>query len=115
MNYKFKEENYNFWKNRLKSNPIKKVCTNDLNLDILESKQILEENLQGKTILEIGCGNGLLYNEICKKYKIKKYVGVDFVKELIEFCNRKKKNSRDEFIRIDLSKIKKKTFKNKIV
>ena len=113
MNYKFKKKNYNFWKSRLELNAPKKVCTNDLNLDILESKQILQENLQGKTILEIGCGNGLLYNEICKKYKIKKYVGVDFVKELIEFCNKKKKNSRNEFIRIDLSKIKKNTFKNK--
>ena len=91
MNYKFKKENYNFWKNRLKSNPIQKVCTNDLNLDVLESKQILDENLRGKTILEIGCGNGLLYNQICKKHKIKKYIGIDFVKELIEFCKRKKK------------------------
>jgi 2-polyprenyl-3-methyl-5-hydroxy-6-metoxy-1,4-benzoquinol methylase len=113
MNYKFKKENYNFWKNRLKSKPIKKVCTNDLNLDVLESKQILDENLQGKTILEIGCGNGLLYNQICKKHKIKKYIGIDFVKELIEFCKRKKKNTIDEFVQLDLSKIKKNTFKDK--
>jgi ubiquinone/menaquinone biosynthesis C-methylase UbiE len=111
MNYKFKQDNYDFWKNRLKLNPPEKVCTNDMNLDILECKQFLDENLQGKTILEIGCGNGLLYNEICKTYKIKKYIGVDFVKELVEFC--KKKNRRTEFIQLDISKIKKNSFKEK--
>jgi len=111
MNYKFKQENYNFWKNRLKFNSLEKVCTNDVNLDILESKQFLDENLQGKTILEIGCGNGLLYNEICKTYKIKKYIGVDFVKEFIEFC--KKKYHGGEFIQLDISKIKENSFKDK--
>jgi len=111
MNYKFKQDNYDFWKNRLKLNSPKKVCTNDVNLDILESKQILDENLQSKTILEIGCGNGLLYNEICKKHKIKKYIGVDFVKELVEYC--KKKNHESEFIQLDISKIKKNSFKGK--
>jgi cyclopropane fatty-acyl-phospholipid synthase-like methyltransferase len=111
MNYKFKQDNYDFWKNRLKLNPPEKVCTNDVNLDILECKQFLDENLQGKTILEIGCGNGLLYNEICKTYKIKKYIGVDFVKELVEFC--KKKNRGTEFIQLDISKIKKNSFKKK--
>jgi ubiquinone/menaquinone biosynthesis C-methylase UbiE len=111
MNYKFKQDNYDFWKNRLKLNPPEKVCTNDMNLDILECKQFLDENLQGKTILEIGCGNGLLYNEICKTYKIKKYIGVDFVKELVEFC--KKKNRGTEFIQLDISKIKKNSFKEK--
>lgn len=111
MNYKFKQDNYDFWKNRLKLNSPEKVCTNDVNLDILESKQFLDENLKGKTILEIGCGNGLLYNKICKKYKIKKYIGTDFVKELVEYC--KNKNHESEFIHLDISKIKKNSFKDK--
>jgi len=111
MNYKFKQDNYDFWKKRLKFNSPEKVCTNDVNLDILESKQFLDENLQGKTILEIGCGNGLLYNKICKRYKIKKYIGVDFVKELVEFC--KKKYYGSKFIQLDITEIKKNSFKNK--
>ena len=90
-NYKFKTEIYKFWKERLKSNPENLVCSNDIKLDLLEDNQILNENLKNKTILEIGCGNGTLYRKIFKKYKIKKYVGVDFVKELIDLCNKKKK------------------------
>jgi hypothetical protein len=43
--------------------------------------------------------------------KIKKYIGVDFVKELVEFC--KKKNRGTEFIQLDISKIKKNSFKKK--
>ena len=96
-NYKFKTDNYNFWKKRLKSNPENLVCSNDIKLDILEDNQILDENLKDKTILEIGCGNGILYRKICKKYKIKQYVGLDFVKELIELCNNKKKGKMTYF------------------
>ena len=112
LNYKFKKENYNFWRRRLKSHPKNRVCTNDIKLDILEENQILSENLKNKTILEIGCGNGILYDKICKNYKVKKYIGLDFVKELITTCNKKKK-SRDLFLHLDVTSLSKYTFQEK--
>lgn len=112
-NYKFKTENHNFWKERLKSNPENLVCSNDIKLDLLEGNQILNENLKNKTILEIGCGNGILYRKICKKYKIKKYVGLDFVKELIDVCNKKKRRKNDIFLQQDMTDLSKDTFRQK--
>ena len=66
MDYKFKKENYEFWVERLKKNKKTQVCTNDVGLDELESKQILSRLKDNKSILEIGCGNGLLYQKIHK-------------------------------------------------
>ena len=41
MDYKFKKKNYEFWVEILKKNKKTQVCTNDIGLDELESKQIL--------------------------------------------------------------------------
>ena len=93
MDYKFKKENYDFWVARLKSNASNQVCTNDFGLDFIESKAILSRLSDGASVLEIGCGNGLLYEEMKKKFNLDKYVGTDFVQELVEHCNIKRLTS----------------------
>jgi DNA gyrase subunit A len=83
-NYKYKKENYNFWVSRLKKKE-NLVCTNDILLDRIEENQIINRIENNKTILELGCGNGLILKRLIKNKKIKKYYGTDFVKELI-YC-----------------------------
>lgn len=109
MDYKFKKENHDFWVDRMKSNEPEKICSNDVALDKIESFQIINKLRDNCKILEIGCGNGLLYDEIKKKFKVSKYVGTDFVQELIDICN-KKKNSEDNFYQLDMTEIKKNQF-----
>jgi len=67
-NYKFKEENYKFWLSRY-NNSDRKVCTNDIFLDLLEEDQIIKNIKDNKTILEIGSGNGILLKKLIKKKK----------------------------------------------
>lgn len=106
MDYKFKKENHDFWVNRIKSNEPEKICSNDVNLDRIESLQIIKQIKDHTKILELGCGNGLLYEEIRKKFNISKYVGTDFVQELIDICN-KKKWPQDFFFQLDMTEVKK--------
>ena len=113
MEYKFKKENYSFWVERLKNSSPDRVCTNDTGLDFLESEQILSRLTDESTVLEIGCGNGLLYEAIRKRYSLKRYVGTDFVHELIEECNKKKSDSGDSFFQIDMTEILHDTFLEK--
>ena len=40
-NYKYKKENYEFWLSRC-SNSERKVCTNDIYLDLIEEDQIIK-------------------------------------------------------------------------
>jgi ubiquinone/menaquinone biosynthesis C-methylase UbiE len=105
MDYKFKKENYDFWLSRINSDMPEKVCSNDVALDKLESLQILDKLNNNSKILEIGCGNGLLYDQIRKEYQVSKYVGTDFVKDLIDICN-KKKNPKDNFLQLDMTEVK---------
>ena len=90
-NYKLKEENYKFWISRI-LNKERKVCTNDVNLDLLEEDQIIKRIKDNKKILEIGSGNGILLKRFLKSKKIKKYIGTDFVSELINLSKKKYKN-----------------------
>ncbi|NKB33475.1 MAG: methyltransferase domain-containing protein [Pseudomonadales bacterium] len=113
MDYKYKKENYDFWVSRLKENSPGKVCTNDLGLDALEAHQILSKLSDGASILEIGCGNGLLYEEIRNNFKIEKYVGTDFVEELIAICESKKLNEKDQFFQLDMTELQPTTFDEK--
>ena len=65
-NYKFKIDNYKFWLSRSNRNE-RKVCTNDIYLDLLEEDQIINNLKNNKTILEIGSGNGILLRRLLKK------------------------------------------------
>ena len=67
-NYKFKINNFKFWLSRSNNNE-RKVCTNDIYLDLLEEDQIINNLKNNKTILEIGSGNGILLRRLLKKKK----------------------------------------------
>tara|TARA_B100000700_G_C14930058_1_gene801494 strand:+ start:338 stop:1123 length:786 start_codon:yes stop_codon:yes gene_type:complete len=113
MEYKFKQENYDFWLERFKKNSPNKVCSNDIGLDAFESQQILSKISDYKSVLEIGCGNGLLYEELRKSYKLSKFVGTDFVDELVKECASKKIDNNDIFIQLDMTEVAQNTFNSK--
>ena len=69
-NYKNKKKIHNFWKKRVNNNP-ELVCSNDTFVDNFENKKMVNEILPNKSILEIGCGNGLLLKHLKKKLKLK--------------------------------------------
>jgi len=110
QNYKFKNENYNFWVKRIKKQE-RKVCTNDVYLDLLEEDQIITNIRNNKTILEVGSGNGILLKRLLSKKKIKKYLGTDFVEELVEKSKKKFKRKNIDFKTVDMTAINKKTFR----
>lgn len=59
---------------------------------------------KGDTVLDLGCATGELY-EFLKKYKIKKYCGVDFVDMFIKTAKKKySKNKKLKFIQLDFEK-----------
>ena len=112
-NYKFKKENYFFWVSRSK-NKERLVCTNDKYLDLLEEDQIIKKIKNNRTILEIGCGNGILLKRLKKKVKFKEYFGTDFVSELINQSNHKYKNFKNiSFQQKDMTEINKNSFNKK--
>lgn len=111
MEYKFKKENHDFWVSRIKSKNPEKICSNDVALDKIEGLQILNKLRNDCKVLEIGCGNGLLYDQIRKKFDISKYIGTDFVQDLIKICN-EKKTSGDEFFQLDMTEVKDDQFKD---
>jgi len=113
MDYKYKKENYNFWLRRLKENKPEQVCTNDIAFDEVEDNQILSRLRNGADVLEIGCGTGILYKKISEKYNIKKYIGIDFVKELIDECAKKISNQNHKFQQLDMTAISKDEFSEK--
>ena len=82
-------------------------------LDRIEEDQIINGIKNNKTILELGCGNGLILKRLIKNRKIKKYYGTDFVKELINICIKKYKSKKINFQTLDMTLIDKNTFKIK--
>lgn len=70
-NYKHKKKNYNFWLNRLNNQNESLVCTKDVILDRLEEEQIIKNIKNNSSVLELGCGNGVILKKILKKKKLK--------------------------------------------
>lgn len=60
-----------------------------------ELKKIIPESLEGKSILEIGCGLGGLYEYLVKDCKIQniQYTGIDIVDGMIETAKKKYPNA----------------------
>jgi len=112
-NYKFKLENHNFWLHRLKNYKERLVCTKDIILDKLEEDQIVKNIIKKSSILELGCGNGLMPAELSKKKKIKNYLGTDFVKELVDDCKSKFSSKNIKFKVLDMTLINQSTFSEK--
>jgi len=113
MDYKLKKENYDFWVKRLKKNIPEQVCTNDVAFDVIEDLQILNRLNNEASILEIGCGTGILYEKISKKFNIKEYLGIDFVQELIDVCTSKISNTNHKFLQLDMTVVSDKDITNK--
>ncbi len=55
-------------------------------------------NLEGKDVLEVGCGRGGGASYISRYFKTKSYIGLDLSKKAIRFCNKKLKNENLSFI-----------------
>ena len=111
-NYKLKIDNYKFWLSRSNNNE-RKVCTNDIYLDLLEEDQIINNLKNNKTVLEIGSGNGILLRRLLKKKKIKKYLGTDFVRELVEKSKKNFKKKNINFKQLDMTLVSNKSFSEK--
>lgn len=72
------------------------------------TNKILSKISKNKVLLEIGCGSGLLIDEL-SKIGIKKYIGVDISSKAIKEAKLKAKlieNIEFEFINADISQIK---------
>ena len=77
----------------------------------MEENQIINRLKKNKTILEIGSGDGIFVKKLLKYKKIKKYHGIDFVKELVNKSNKNyEKFSNISFSTKDISLIDKKSF-----
>ncbi len=113
MKYRLKKENHDFWVSRLKKNPERQVCTNDVAFDDVEDNEILKRVKNNISILEIGCGNGVLYSKLAKKINNFTYQGTDFVKELIEVCKTKSVSKEHKFMQLDMTDINQDTFEQK--
>ena len=114
MEYKLRQKNYDFWLERLKANEDEAlVCSKDVALSEIEDNELLKRLKDNKSILEIGCGNGILYSKISKKLKNFKYLGTDFVKELIEVCKKKSTSNIHSFNQLDMTDINNKSFNQK--
>lgn len=111
-NYPKKQENYDFWVSRL-NQPKATVCTNDKNLNVLEGEQIAKRIKDNCSVLEVGCGNGGLFEVIAEKINLKYYLGTDFVKELVDICNKYYAADGVDFIQLDMTEINDETFQNK--
>ncbi len=112
MDYPLKEENHDYWVSRLKNSP-DTICTNDVKLDVMETNQILSKLKNNSSILEIGCGNGLLFKMVRKVVQNFDYFGTDFVMELIDICNKNFKVKNAKFKRLDMTQVNEKTFEKK--
>ena len=113
MEYKLKKENHDFWVERLKKNKERQVCTNDVAFDDVEDNEILKRVENNKSILEIGCGNGVLYSKLSEKLSNFSYLGTDFVKDLIDVCENKSTSKEHNFIQQDMTDINKSSFDKK--
>ena len=93
----------NYWNKRAKSKFYK--CTNDLNLQEKEFEILLDIIKPNKSILDIGCGDGMLLKKLAKIRKIRG-LGLDYSKELINEAN-KNKVKNIEFKCLDMRSLKK--------
>jgi len=105
---------YEFWKRRVKKRLKKQtdhVCNTDIILSNMEFDQIFKNIKRKKySLLELGCGNGLFLKKIINLNSLKKYIGIDFVDEIIRECKIKFKYKNLTFKTLDLRLINKKTF-----
>jgi ubiquinone/menaquinone biosynthesis C-methylase UbiE len=77
-----------FWENQAKEFKSSEFATNpDSNYRAYEIEQIAEYIKDGKTLLDIGCGNGHSTLLFAKRFPKLKIIGVDYSAEMIEYAN----------------------------
>lgn len=54
------------------------------------------------TIMDCGCGTGLIYKYLPDEYK-SRYYGADFTQEMIDYCKEEYPESAERFMRVDLT------------
>ena len=92
-----------FWDNRSGKNLF--AGSNNTDIDIFETKYIASQINKGKTILDVGCGNGIFLKRLQKIKKYKKGGGIDFSKGMIKSA-KKFKLKNTTFKVIDVTKKK---------
>ncbi len=108
-NYKNKQKIHIFWKERLKRKE-SLVCSNDEVIDNYETSEFIKLINSNKAILELGCGNGKFIRKLITQKKIKTYLGIDFVDELINYSKKRNKFKNINFKKFDMSQINKNSF-----
>jgi len=64
---------------------------------IKEKALTIIENLNGKTLLDIGCGNGEFTINIGLKYRSAKVIGLDYVEDMVKIGNKNKDKPKNVF------------------
>jgi len=66
---------------------------------------LIEEELRNNpksTIMDCGCGTGLIFEYLADEFK-DRYYGCDFTYEMVEYCKEKYPKHADRFMRVDLT------------
>ncbi|KAI5644138.1 methyltransferase domain-containing protein [Phthorimaea operculella] len=60
---------------------------------------------QNCTVIDLGCGDGFVTTTILKKYlpSVKKLIGADISKEMVDFANSKYSDDRTSFVQMDVA------------
>jgi tRNA (cmo5U34)-methyltransferase len=68
-------------------------------LKLLESfGTLIPENFQPKKILDLGCGNGNVTNQLVKLYPDSEYTLLDASEQMIDLCEKRFPNNKIEFV-----------------
>ncbi len=88
--HKIRFMNYGYLDDELENNPIQleeadkgeRMCVN------MYHQNVSEVNLEGKNVLEVGCGRGGGADYISRYLKPASYIGLDLNKKVVKACNR---------------------------
>ena len=92
-----------YWNSRAKKKSL--AGSNTVLPDLLETNYLINLVKSNKSILDVGCGNGIFLERLRKEINFKSAVGFDYSKEMI--IEAKKRNIKNtKFITLDMTKNK---------
>ena len=92
-----------YWNSRAKKKSL--AGSNTILPDLMETNYLINLVKRDKSILDVGCGNGIFLERLRKEINYKSAIGFDYSKEMIiEAKKRNIKNTR--FITLDMTKSK---------